>query len=66
MSVMINKPMNTDGKTLLVGCLRTTVGKSREPKSFYFYLEDVKCGANAKSIHDTLLNCLQKPGFSME
>jgi hypothetical protein len=54
-----------DGKTVLVVCLKTTVGESIDSQTFYFDLKHVKCGANAKVVYDALLNCLQKSGFSM-
>jgi hypothetical protein len=55
---MIDESTTTNGKTLLVDYLRTTVGESRDPQTFYFDLEHVKWGANAKAIYDALLNCL--------
>jgi hypothetical protein len=42
------------------------VGESRDPQKFYFDLEHVKCGANAKAIYDALLNCLQQSVFSLK
>jgi hypothetical protein len=66
MSAMIDESMTINGKTVLVVCLRTTVGESTDPQMFYFDLEHVKGGDNAKAIYDALLNCLQKSGFSVE
>jgi hypothetical protein len=41
-------------QTVLVVCLETSEGKSLNPVHFYFNLEYVKNGVNAKSIY----NCL--------
>jgi hypothetical protein len=63
MSVMIDESTTTNSKTVLLICLRTTVGKSGDPQTFSFDLEHVKCSTNAKAIYGTLLNCLQKLVF---
>jgi hypothetical protein len=52
--------------TLLVVCLRTAAGKPRDPQSFYFDLEHVKCSVNAQLFYAGLSNSLQKSDFSTD
>jgi hypothetical protein len=65
MSIMINE-MIIVGKIVLVVHLKTAMGKSRNPESFYLYVEHVNCSANATAIYDAHFNCIQKSGFFHE
>jgi hypothetical protein len=54
--VVIDESMTVIGKVVLVVRLRIAAGDSRDPWSFLFDLEHVKCGPNAKAIHNILSN----------